>query len=52
MTNVCSILVRKPEGKTPLERFRHRGEHPIKMDLLEIWDTVIWLRIVTIDYFL
>jgi hypothetical protein len=31
--NACSILVEKPEGKRPTERFRHRGEYNIKTGL-------------------
>jgi len=31
--NVYEILVRKPEGKRPLGRLRHKWEDTIKMDL-------------------
>ena len=34
--NVYRVLVRKPEGKRPLERPRHRWEDNIKMDLREV----------------
>jgi hypothetical protein len=34
--NACRILVRKPEGKTPLGRPRCRWVDNIKMDLREI----------------
>jgi hypothetical protein len=34
--NVYRLLVRKPEGKRPLGRLRHRWIDNIKMDLLEI----------------
>jgi hypothetical protein len=34
--NAYRILVRKPEGKTPLGRHRHRWKDNIKMDLREI----------------
>jgi hypothetical protein len=34
--NVYRVLVGKPEGKSPLERPRHRWEDGIKMDLKEI----------------
>jgi hypothetical protein len=34
--NVYRVLVRKPEGKRPLERPRHRWEDRIKIDLREI----------------
>ena len=33
---VHSVLVRKPEGKRPLERPRRRWEDNIKMDLQEV----------------
>jgi hypothetical protein len=37
--NAYRILVRKPEGKTPLGRPRHRWVDNIKMDLRDIgWD--------------
>jgi hypothetical protein len=29
------VLVRKPERKTPVGRLRHKGEHNIKVDLIE-----------------
>jgi len=35
-TGVCRVLVEKPEGKRPLGRPRHRGDHNIKMDLQEV----------------
>jgi hypothetical protein len=42
--NACKILVRKPEGKTPLGRPRHGWVDNIKMDLREIgWDGVDWI---------
>ena len=34
--NVCTVLVRKAEGKRPLGRPRHRWEDNIKMDLREV----------------
>jgi hypothetical protein len=37
MRNAYNILVRKPEGKTPLERPKRRWEDNIRMDLGEIW---------------
>jgi hypothetical protein len=47
--NVYRVLVRKPEGKTPLERHRRRWEDGIKMDLAETGCGVLsgftWLRI-------
>jgi hypothetical protein len=36
MKNAYSLLVRKPEGKSPLGRPRCRYTDNIKMDLLEI----------------
>jgi len=33
---VYRVLVRKPEGKRPLGRHRHRWEDNIKMDLQEV----------------
>jgi hypothetical protein len=50
--NMYRILVRKPEGKRPLERPRRRWENGIKVDLREIvwgvWSGFIWLRIETV----
>jgi len=36
MRNTYKILVRKPEGKRPHGRPRHRWENNIRMDLMEI----------------
>jgi hypothetical protein len=33
---LCRVLVRKPEGKRPLERLRHRWEDNIEMALQEV----------------
>jgi hypothetical protein len=33
--NAYRVMVRKPEGRIPLERPRHRWEDNIKMDLEE-----------------
>jgi hypothetical protein len=33
---VYRVLMGKPEGKTPLERSRHRWEYNITMDLQEV----------------
>jgi hypothetical protein len=45
------VLVRRPEGRRPLGRPRHRWEDNIKMDLQEVgWGActgLIWLRIET-----
>jgi hypothetical protein len=47
-------VVRKPEGKRPLGRPRHRWEDNMMMDLQEVqlggggaWAGLIWLRIGT-----
>jgi hypothetical protein len=34
---VYRVLVRRPEGRRPLGRPRHRWEDNIKLDLREIW---------------
>ena len=43
--------MRKPEGKRPFGRPRHRWEDSIKMDLHEVgcgvWTGLSWLRIGT-----
>jgi hypothetical protein len=37
------ILIKKPERKRPLGRYRHRWEDDIRMDLREIvWEDVDW----------
>jgi hypothetical protein len=42
--NSYRIFVRKPEGKRPLGRPRHRWVNNIKMDLREVgWDVVDWI---------
>jgi hypothetical protein len=42
--NVYRVLMRKPEGKRPLGRPRHRWEDGIRMDLREIgWGSVDWI---------
>jgi hypothetical protein len=50
-SNMEEVLVRKPEGRRPLEGPRHRWEDNIKMDLREFgWGAqtgLIWLRIGT-----
>jgi hypothetical protein len=43
--NVYRVLVRKPEGKRPLERPRRRWEDGIKMDLKEIGLGVEWIHL-------
>jgi hypothetical protein len=35
--NACRVLVRIPEGKKPVGRYRRRWEYNIKMYLREIW---------------
>jgi hypothetical protein len=50
-TGAFSILVERPEEKSPLARTRHRWEDNIKMNLRKVgWGTqtgLIWLRIGT-----
>jgi hypothetical protein len=41
LINVYRLSVGKPEGKRPLGRPRHRWIDNIKMDLLEIWVSVV-----------
>jgi hypothetical protein len=39
-------LVRKPDGKRPLGRPRHRWEDNIRIDLREIgWECVDWMHL-------
>jgi hypothetical protein len=46
MRNAYSILVRKPEGKRPRVRSRHRWEENIGMDLREIClEDVNWIHL-------
>jgi hypothetical protein len=46
--NVYRLLLRKPEGKSPLGRLRRRWVDNIRMDLGEVgWGDVVWLRIGT-----
>jgi hypothetical protein len=44
---VYEVLVRKPEGKSPLGRPRHRREDDIRMDLVEIvlGGGVEWIKV-------
>jgi len=46
---IYRVLVRKPEGKTSLERFRRRWEDNVKMHFQEVecgvWTGSSWLRI-------
>jgi hypothetical protein len=43
---VYRVLVRKPEGKRPLGRPRHRWEDSIKMDFREIeMDGTNWIQL-------
>ena len=43
---VYRVLVGKPEGKTPLERPRHRWEDNIKMDLQEVGcECMDWIKV-------
>ena len=49
--SVYRVLMRKPEGKSPLGRSRPRSAHNIKMYLQEVgcgvWTGSSWLRIGT-----
>jgi hypothetical protein len=46
MRNAYKILVRKPEGKRPFRRPRHRWEDNIGMDLGEIgWEGLNWIHL-------
>jgi hypothetical protein len=45
-SNVCRVLMGKPEGKRPLGRPRRRWEDVIRMDLREIgWGSVDWIQL-------
>jgi hypothetical protein len=49
--NVYRLLVRKPEGKRPLGRPRHRWIDNIKMDLLVIGLSVVdWIGLAQNRY--
>jgi len=39
------VLVRKPEGKRPLGRPKHRWEDNIKMDLWEVAESGDWMEL-------
>jgi hypothetical protein len=44
--NAYRILVRKPEGKRPLGRYRRRWECNIRIDLRDIgWEGVDWIHL-------
>jgi hypothetical protein len=49
MRNAYNNLDRRPEGKRPLGRHRHRQEANIRLNLRKIgwegWNGFIWLRI-------
>jgi hypothetical protein len=55
MRNAYNILVRKPKGKRPLGRHKHRWEDLI-MDLREtewkVWTGFMWLRVESSDWVL
>jgi hypothetical protein len=49
--NVYRLLVRKPEGKRPLGRPRHKWIDNIKMDVLEIVLSVVdWIGLAQDRY--
>jgi hypothetical protein len=44
--NAYSVLVRKPNGKSPVEQHRHHLEDNIKIDLRLIdWDVMVWIHL-------
>jgi hypothetical protein len=44
-SNVCNILIGKPEGKKSFGRPRHRWEDNITIDLREIgWEGADWMN--------
>jgi hypothetical protein len=45
MINTYKILIGKPEGKGTLRRHRRRWEDNIKMDLMEIDESVEWIHL-------
>jgi hypothetical protein len=45
MRSVYKILVRKPEGRRPLERPRCRWEGNIRIDLREMEDGADWMHL-------
>jgi hypothetical protein len=45
--NAYRSLVGKPEGKWALGRPRHRWLDNIRMDLVEMWTGLVWLKIGT-----
>jgi hypothetical protein len=46
LRNSYKILVRKPEGRRPLRRHKHRWEDNIRLCLREIgWEGVDWIHL-------
>jgi len=46
MRNVRKISVRKPEGKRPRGRPKHKWEDNIRMDLRQIrWEGMEWIHL-------
>jgi hypothetical protein len=46
MRNVYRILIRKPEGKRPLGKLRHRWEDYMRVDLKETgWEDMDWIHL-------
>jgi hypothetical protein len=43
--NAYKIFVKEPEGKGPVTRPNHRCEYNIKMDLKEMLEAVVNLRV-------
>jgi hypothetical protein len=53
ISNAYRTLMRRPEGKGPLGRSRHRWVENIKMEFREIgWIGLIWLSIGTSGWLL
>jgi hypothetical protein len=49
--NAYRLLVRKPEGRTPLGRPRHGWLNNIRMDLVEVgWGDVDWIAVAQDRY--
>jgi hypothetical protein len=46
MRNTYKLLVRKPEGKRPPGRLKHRWKNTTKFNLREIgWDVFDWVHV-------
>jgi hypothetical protein len=50
MRNIYKILVGKLEGTIPLEKYRHKYQYNIRLDLKQVeksWTVFVWLRLGT-----